>query len=116
MDKKNSTVTREESDILVAIGKLETKFDAMSTDLGGARMEIKEINTGITSRLLNLESNTVMKLQFHQLEGKVDAHDILINELIKSRAVWRGQIQIWVILGGAVWTVLLLLATKYFYI
>lgn len=113
MKKDTATWNRDDRDLLV---ELRTEMGSMRSDLAAARVEIKEINTGITARLLNLESNTVVKLQHNQLEGKVVALDILVNDLLKGRAVWRGQIKIWVILGGGTWTIFLLLATKYFHV
>lgn len=58
-----ASITKDESNILVAIGKIETQMDGLRVDVAGARAEIKEINTGITARLLNLESNAVSRIE-----------------------------------------------------
>jgi hypothetical protein len=40
-------------------------------DVAQARVEIKEINTGITARLLNLESNAINKIEFNDHEARI---------------------------------------------
>lgn len=101
-------VTRDESNILVAIGKLETKFDSMSVDFARMSVEVKDINTGYSARLLNMESNAVSKIEFIQVEKtmneKYEVHDVIIAEILASRAIWRGQVKAWLLVGGGAWS------------
>lgn len=90
-----SNITKEESNVLVAIGKLETQMDGMRGDIAAARSEIKEINTGITARLLNLESNAVSKIV-------VEVLDTRVVSLENSRVSYRAQLQTWGLVWGAV--------------
>lgn len=71
--QKPATISKDESNILVAIGKLETQIVRMSEDISSARSEIKEINTGITARLLNLEGNSVSRIELkHEIQEVSD--------------------------------------------
>jgi hypothetical protein len=67
----------------------------MFGEIAAARVEIKEINTGITARLLNLESNAVSKI-------RVDALDERVDTLEDSRIEYRATIKAWLIIGGIV--------------
>jgi hypothetical protein len=40
-------------------------------DIAQARLEIKEINTGITARLLNLEANAVSKVEIDAFDERL---------------------------------------------
>jgi hypothetical protein len=106
-----SIISKDESNILVAIGKLETMFDGMTAELKGVRSEVTEIKNGYANRLLQLEGNAVNKIQYDQLEDRVDA-------LERSRIEYRAMIKAWVIIGGGVWSVTLIVASvlvaKYF--
>ena len=102
---KSPTISKDESNILVAIGKLETQMDGLRVDMAGARIEIKEINTGITARILNLESNSVSKIE---INPKLEEYETRITNLETAGASNRGQIKVWVIIGGGVWTISLI--------
>lgn len=95
-------ISKEESNILVAIGKLETQMDGMRSDIASARSEIKEINTGITARLLNLESNSVSKIEVNpkldEIELRLDSVETLAsNTNTELRSYWKA-----VIVGGTI--------------
>jgi hypothetical protein len=57
-----ATWNREDRDLLI---ELRTQMTSMFGEIAGARLEIKEINTGITAPLLNLESNSVSKIEIN---------------------------------------------------
>jgi hypothetical protein len=73
-----ATWNREDRDLLI---ELRTEMSSARGDIAAARIEIKEINTGITARLLNLESNAVSKIE---LEG--------IQTDIESLKLWRAAL------------------------
>jgi chromosome segregation ATPase len=91
-----TTITKDESNILVAIGKLATQMDGLRTDIASARGEIEKINTGITARILNLESNSVSKLE---INPKLDEYENRITNLEDSRIEYRATIKAWVIMA-----------------
>lgn len=99
---QRASITKDESNILVAIGKIETQMDGLRIDVAGARAEIKEINTGITARLLNLEANSVSKIE---VNPKLDDHDERITNLEDSRIAYKASLKVWVILGGGTWSI-----------
>lgn len=100
MSRSTFTITKDESAILVAIGKLETKVDGLTEDVVAARQEIKDINTGFSARLLNLESNAVSKFQYDQLAERVVA-------LEDNNIALTATLKVWLLLGGGVWSVVL---------
>jgi len=73
-----ATWNREDRDLLV---ELRTEQRSTRDDIAAVRVEIKEINTGISSRLLNLESNAVSKLELEQ-----------ICEDIEGLKLWRSML------------------------
>src|SRR5665213_42523 len=87
-----STITKDESNILVAIGKIETQMDGLRNDMAAARVEIKEINTGITGRLLNLESNAVSKIE---MGPRLDSVDNRITVLEDDSISYKAKTNLW---------------------
>lgn len=101
------SITKDESNILVAIGKLETQIERMSVDISSARSEIKEINTGISARLLNLESNSLSKIEVNpkldEFEERISASEDKHNILeAKIGSYWNAA----VIVGGVIVVIL----------
>ena len=104
-----TSISKDESNILVAIGKIETQMDGLRSDVAGARSEIKEINTGITARLLNLEGNAVSRIEINPrmsaLEERQDGLEERVSALETTlKSYWNaclvgGSIAV-VILGG----------------
>jgi hypothetical protein len=66
---------------------------SMAKQLLSMDSTMKEINAGYSSRLLALEGNAVNKLQFNQLEERVDGLDA-------SRTEYRATIKAWIIMLG----------------
>lgn len=97
--RDTTTWNRDDRDLIV---ELRTSQANMERKIDSLEIGIKEINTGITARLLNLEGNAVNKIQFDQLETRVN---ILENNGIAQAA----SIRVWVILGGGVWSVFLVI-------
>jgi hypothetical protein len=81
--------TKNETNILVAIGKLETKVDIMSSDIASARTEIKDINGGLANRMLNLEGNAVSKFQFNELDKEMQGLKDTVSGWTGSSSTWR---------------------------
>lgn len=94
---------RDDRDLLV---ELRTQMTGMFSEISAARAEIKEINTGITARLLNLESNSLSRIE---VNPRLDVFDERITDLEDSRIAFRASIQVWLLLGGAIWTIVTLL-------
>ena len=92
MSPKPATWNREDRDLLI---ELRTQMSGMREEIAAARVEIKDINTGIGARLLNLESNAVTKIVHDALAIRVDG-------LEDSRIEYRTQLKTWGIVWGVV--------------
>jgi hypothetical protein len=97
-----TTITKDESNILVAIGKIETQMDGLRGDIAGGRIEIEKINTGLANRVLNLEGNSVSKLE---VNPKLDEYENRITVVESDIASDRASRKVWVIVGGGAWTI-----------
>lgn len=73
---EQQVISKDQSDILVAIGKLETKVDVINS-------VVRDINTGLANRVLNLESNAVSKIevtsQFEDIDERMLTTEKLAN-------------------------------------
>jgi hypothetical protein len=65
-----ATWNREDRDLLV---ELRTEQANTRNDLATIRNELKDINTGISNRVLNLESNAVSKIEIKEVCDDVEA-------------------------------------------
>jgi hypothetical protein len=93
---QSATWNREDRDLLI---ELKTQMQTMFGEIAAARVEIKEINTGITARLLNLEANAVSKIEVFP---KLDEFSKRMTALEDSRIEYRATIKAWLIIGGTV--------------
>lgn len=86
-DPKVQTATwnREDRDLLV---ELRTEQRSTRQDIAAVRIEIKEINTGITGRLLNLESNAVSKIELEPMREEIDD----MRKSIERLQLWRSML------------------------
>src|SRR5437870_3784229 len=100
---KETTWNRDDRDLLV---ELRTSQANMEAKISSLEVGVKEINTGITARLLNLESNSVNKLQFDQLSETV-------GSLVDSRIEFRATMKAWVLVGGAGWSIFMIIVGLY---
>lgn len=75
---ENRGFGKEERDLLIRLDQR----------MAGVEVAINKIDSGVTGRLLNLESNSVSSVEFDSLETKVDA-EIARNADFRSRvATW----------------------------
>jgi uncharacterized protein involved in exopolysaccharide biosynthesis len=105
MARSQITWNRDDRDLIV---ELRTQMGNVRDEIAAARTEIKEINTGITSRLLNLEANAVTKLV-------VEALDERVSNLEESRTKYRTQLNTILAIGGLAITVLNIGLLVYFH-
>jgi hypothetical protein len=75
---------REDRDLLI---ELRTEMSSTRADIAAARSEIKEINSGISARLLNLESNAVSKIEIEQISLDIENLKLWRSMLIGAWAV-----------------------------
>lgn len=76
---KNQTATwnRDDRDLIV---ELRTNMQNVRDEVAQARVEIKEINTGITARILNLESNSVSKIEVSDFDKRIRGLENAANQ------------------------------------
>jgi hypothetical protein len=79
---QTATWNREDRDLLI---ELRTEMGSTRADIAAARAEIKEINNGIAARLLNLESNSVSKIELDGMEENIAG----LQEQVDSLKLWR---------------------------
>jgi hypothetical protein len=65
----SATWNREDRDLLV---ELRTEQAGTRNDLATIRTELKEINSGITARIINLELNAVSKIEIKEICDDVE--------------------------------------------
>lgn len=105
--KISATWNRDDRDLLV---ELRTQMTGIVSEISAARAEIKEINTGITARLLNLESNSLSRIE---VNPRLDEYDERITSLEDSQIAYLAQLKVWVLLGGAVWSLAIVVLSVY---
>lgn len=82
--KQATAWNRDDRDLLV---ELRTNMGNLQKDIADARSEIKDISTGITARVLNLETNAVNRIE-------VGALEIRIRSLEDKGNQWLGKSQL----------------------
>jgi hypothetical protein len=75
---------REDRDLLI---ELKTEQRSTRDEVAAARAEIKEINTGITGRLLNLESNAVSKIEIKEICDDIESLKLWRSALVGAWGV-----------------------------
>jgi hypothetical protein len=95
---RSATWDRQDRDLLI---ELRTTMQNVQNDIADARGEIKEINTGITARLLNLESNSVSKIQLSGFENRIFDLEAQTNQWLGKQNLIAGGIGIIAGLVGA---------------
>lgn len=100
--------TSNNSGVLVAIAKIETKLDILTVD-------VKDLKDGMKSDIENLKIDKISRsdavsMQNEMLGKQVDLESD-VKELKKdvvslqdSRISYRASLKVWVLLGGAIWT------------
>jgi hypothetical protein len=99
---------REDRDLLI---ELKTQMFSMSGEISAARVEIKEINTGITARLLNLEANALSKIEVLPTLEKYDGR---LSDLEDDRIAFKAQVKTWAAVGAFVFALVQLAVSIYF--
>lgn len=89
---------RDDRDLLI---ELRTNMGNLSSDIALARSEVKELSIGMSARLLNLESNSVSKVQLIEMEGRVRKLEDTENNWIGKQQFISGAIGIGAGLLGA---------------
>jgi hypothetical protein len=85
-DKRHQTATwnREDRDLLV---ELRTEQANTRNDLATIRSELRDINTGISNRVLNLESNAVSKIEIEGMQDEIEGLKLWRSMLIGAWGV-----------------------------
>lgn len=81
---RTATWNREDRDLLI---ELRTEMSSTRADIAAARVELKEINTGITARLLNLEANAVSRIELKLANDRIDNLELWRSMLIGAWGV-----------------------------
>jgi len=78
--------SREDRDLLV---ELRTRLISVEASM-------QEVKTGVTARLLNLEANSVNKLELQNVEIRLEK-EVLLNAEFRSKATTYGSIALLVV-------------------
>lgn len=89
--KQTATWNRDDRDLLV---ELRTNMQNVRDEVASARAEIKDINTAITARLLNLEANAVSKIEIDGYEDRIRALEAATNQWLGKQQLIAGAIGI----------------------
>lgn len=107
--KKMATKPQNNSGVLVAIAKIETKLDILTVD-------VKDLKDGMKSDIENLKIDKISRgdaisMQNEMLGKQVDL-EADVKELKKdvvslqdSRISYRASLKVWVLLGGGIWSI-----------
>jgi hypothetical protein len=96
--KETATWNRDDRDLLVT---LRTNQENTNTRLASMETAIKDINTGITARLLNLEGNAVSKIEIAGFEDRVRKLEATANQWLGKQSLIASAIGIIAGLVGA---------------
>lgn len=89
--KQAATWNRDDRDLLV---ELRTTMQNVQNDIASTRAEIKDISTGITARLLNLEGNSVSKIEIQEFDGRLSSVEAASNQWLGKQQLIAGAIGI----------------------
>jgi hypothetical protein len=85
--RRATTWNRDDRDLLV---ELRTQMASVRDEVAAARGEIKEINTGISARLLNLESNAVSRIELDGLDERIRVLEAATNSWLGKQSLIGG--------------------------
>lgn len=103
-----ATKPSNNSGVLVAIAKIETKLDILTVDVkdlkDGMKADIEYLKVDKISRgdAVNMQNEVLGKLIDLESDVKELKKDVVSLE--ESRVSYRAQIKVWIFLGGGVWT------------
>lgn len=87
--KQTATWNRDDRDLLV---ELRTTMQNVQIDITSTRAEIKDISTGMTARLLNLEGNSVSKVEIKDFDTRISSLEASSNNWIGKQQFIAGAI------------------------
>src|ERR1700728_2064625 len=88
---QTATWNRDDRDLLVT---LRTNQENTNARLASMELVIKDINTGITARLLNLEGNSVSKIEINGFEDRIRNLEATANQWLGKQTLIAGTIGI----------------------
>lgn len=107
--KKMANKLTNNSGVLVAIAKIETKLDILTVD-------VKDLKDGMKSDIENLKIDKISRgdaisMQNEMLGKQIDL-EASVKELKKdvvslqdSRISYRASLKVWILLGGGIWSI-----------
>lgn len=108
-----ATKTSNNSSVLVAIAKLETKMDSLTIDVrdlkDGMKADIEFLKVDKMSRGDAVRIQTEDMVRHDKTEEEVEKQGERITNLEDSRIAYRAQLKVWVLLGGGIWTIITLI-------
>lgn len=108
-----ATKPQNNSSVLVAIAKLETKMDSLTIDVrdlkDGMKSDIEMLKVDKMSRSEAVRIQTEDMVRHDKTEDCTKELDIRITGLEDSRIAFKAQLKVWILLGGAVWTIITLI-------
>ena len=78
----------------------------LRTEMRGMRSDLSEMRTGITARVLNLESNSVSKIQFDDHETRIRGIEGNVAAMAASSKTWRYILSISITLATILSTII----------
>lgn len=103
------------SGLLVAIAKIETKLDILTVD-------VKDLKDGVKADIENLKVDKISRsdavsMQNEMLGKQVDLESDVkdlkkdVVSLQDSRIAYRASLKVWILLGGGMWSIATILFT-----
>lgn len=112
-----STKAPNNSSILVAIAKLETKMDGLTIDVrdlkDGMKSDIEFLKVDKISRADAVRNQTEILGQVIDLKEEVKKLQDSVTGLEDSKIGYLAQLKVWVLLGGSVWTLATIVLSVY---
>lgn len=103
--------------MLVAIAKLETKMDALTSDVrdlkDGMKADIEFLKVDKISRADAVRNQTESLSQIVDLKEQVKTLEDSVTGLEDSKIAYLAQLKVWVLLGGSVWTLATIVLSVY---
>lgn len=108
-----ATKPSQNSGVLVAIAKIETKLDILTVDVkdlkDGMKSDIEYLKVDKISRGDAVSMQNEMLGKQVDLEGDFKELKADVVSLQDSRIAYRASLKVWILLGGGVWTIVTLI-------
>lgn len=88
---QSATWNRDDRDLLV---ELRTNMQNLRDDVASSRSEVKDMNIGLSARLLNLETNTVSKIEVSGFDQRIRSVEDANNQWLGKQQLIAGAIGI----------------------